>query len=751
MEITADSTRVPLGAARQQIVLGNLLLEANRVVPISRLIDAIYGVDVPSTARVQTQICISSLRRLFASHGRPDAIQTRSQGYVLQIDHPDLDMHRHDSLVARARAEADADRPRAAARDYRAALALWRGPVLQGLDSAALRAAAGAVNERRITVTEDCIEIELGLGLQRDLVGELTELIAAHPLRERLRGQLMIALYRSGRRAEALEAYQAARRSLVEDLGLEPSEWLRQLQHLILVADAGLRSPAPSVAPAHRPVASVAPLAADPGRSGPRLLPTDIGDFVGFGDQLDTVRQVLTAGEGGASRRAVPIVVLVGRAGAGKTTLAVHAAHLLAETFPGGQLFADLHGRTAEPVDPAMILGRFLRALSEPAEEKSLGLDHRAERYRARLADRRTLIVLDDAAGEEQVRPLLPGARFSAVLVTSRRWLPGLPGAVHIGVDVLDRAHSVELLARMVGSGRVDAEPTAAGELAELCGDLPLALRIAGARLAGRPHWRLRRLADRLADDDRLTDELVHGGMSVRDSLAMAVSAMPVPAQRLFRLLGLLDFPAVSGWAGAALLGVPVPEVNDLLDSLSDAHLLDIVVAPADPEPRYRFHRVFGSYARAEGRVHESPECRRDAVGRALSALAALAREAHRRLGGPALPEDAQDDGALPGETVRRLIDTPHDWFERERLTLLAGIRQAVRSGHLDVGRSLAISTAGFAAPRTQQASWREAHEFALDVILTLGHQHGNAQDGVAITRYPIRPVWALEEKRGRH
>ncbi|GAA2552737.1 hypothetical protein GCM10010435_23820 [Winogradskya consettensis] len=606
LEIVAGSDRVPSGGTRQQIVLGSLLLEANRVVPIARLTDAIYGIDVPSTGRAQTQICISALRRLFASHGRPDAIQTRSQGYLLQLDQADLDLTRYDSLVTRARAEAEADRPGTAARDYRAALALWRGSALQGLGSVALQGAAEVVDERRIAATEDCIEIELGLGLHRDLVGELTELIAAHPLRERLRGQLMLALYRSGRRAEALEVFHQARRSLVQDLGLEPSEWLRRLQHLILVSDAALRTPVLPAAPAQRPVVTVAPPA--PAGVGPQLLPTDIADFTGYDDHLAAVRGVLTGAGDGTGRQAVPVVVVVGRPGAGKTALAVHAAHALAESFPGGLLFTDLHGSGPDPVAPDPVLGRFLHAFGDTGAGVAGGLDQRAERYRARLAGLRTLVVLDDAADEEQVRPLLPGARGSAVLVTSRRWLPGLPGSVHITVGALDRPASIELLSRMLGAQRVGSERAAAADLAELCGDLPLALRIAGARIAGRPHWNLRRLADRLAADKDPAAQLAHGGMSLRESVRTATDGLSAPARRLFHLLGQLDHATFSARIGAALLDVSVAEAGDLLDALADVHLIDIVVTRPDRDPRYAFHTLFGACARAEGQERIPPE-----------------------------------------------------------------------------------------------------------------------------------------------
>ncbi|GAA2529906.1 AfsR/SARP family transcriptional regulator [Winogradskya humida] len=656
LEILADDTPVRPGGTRQRIVLGCLLLEANRPVPVARLIDAVYGTEVPPTARVQTQICISALRRLFASHGRPDAIRTCPQGYAFDLGPAELDLHRHDELVRRARAAGEANRPGDAARDYRAALALWRGPALQGLPSTALRAAAGSVDERRITVTEDCIEAELGLGLHRDLVGELTELVAAHPLRERLRGQLALALRRCGRRVEA------------------PARSL----------------PGPSTSPGPLPL----PL------PGPSTLPADTADFVGRAEQLAAVRRILTATTVDDPHRHPAPVVVVGRPGAGKTALVVHAAHRLAESFPGGRFFGSLHGLAAVPVDPA-----------------GFGIP--------RIPAGRTLLVLDDPADEEQVRALLPGVPAAAVLIASRRRLPGIPGAVHIDIDGLDREQSTELLTRIVGAGRVRAEPVAAAELADRCGHLPLAVRIAGARLAARPQWALVQFAARLADETRIIGELTHGSLSVRGSLAPVADALPAPARRLFHLLGLLDFPVFSSWAGAALLDAAPREAAGLLDTLADARLLDTVAANPGPDRQYRFHTLIRAYARERGRTHEPPEQRRAAVRRALVTLSSLAAEAYRRLAGPVAPPAPDTRDGLPEALVRRLVDVPLSWFEGQRSTLIAGIRQAARSGYPDLSLSLAISTAELAAAGPHRATWREAHDVALDAARRLEQRFG--------------------------
>ena len=273
----------------------------------------------------------------------------------------------------------------------------------------------------------------------------------------------------------------------------------------------------------------------------PSLLPTDIADFTGRASRSSRSDRHLIRAAGEKERLAVPVVVITGKGGVGKTSLAVHAAHGVAAHFPDGQLFADLHGGASHPVGPMQVLERFLRALGVPGPQIPEGLDERAEVYRNLLADRKVLVVLDDAVGESQVSPLLPGSGAAAVIITSRSRLAGLAGATHVEVNVFDAGKSLDLLARIAGDDRVQTQSQAAAEVAEQCGHLPLALRIAGARLAARPHWSIQQLADRLADETRRLDELSHGDMGIRPSISLSYDSASEQARRLFRRLALLD------------------------------------------------------------------------------------------------------------------------------------------------------------------------------------------------------------------
>lgn len=471
LEIAVGSERLELGGTRQQVVMATLLLSANRVVTMDRLVEAIYGEDLPPTCRSQAQICVSSLRRLFAAHGNGAIISTRAHGYVIQVGTGRLDSQQFEDLATVARAARDEQNLDRAVASYRDALRLWRGPALDGIDSQLVRAAAGRLDEQRITISEDRINLELDLGRHHELVGELTELVENFPLRERLRGQLMVALYRCGRTAEALQAYRQARHTMVAELGIEPSERLRQLERAILTADPVLEPPTgpTTIQPVKRQV--------------PSLLPTDIADFTGRTEQVGQIRQHLIHAAGQEGRMGVPVMVIVGKGGVGKTCVAVHAAHGVADHFPDGQLFADLHGADTHPVGPLRVLERFLRALGVPGSQLPEDLDERAEVYRNLLADRKILVVLDDAVSESQVSPLLPGSGPAAVITTSRRRLTGLAGAAHIELGVFDVGKSLELLGRVAGIERVNTR-SAAAAVAEYCGHLPLALRIADARPA---------------------------------------------------------------------------------------------------------------------------------------------------------------------------------------------------------------------------------------------------------------------------
>ncbi|GAA4590450.1 DNA-binding SARP family transcriptional activator/lipopolysaccharide biosynthesis regulator YciM [Actinoplanes octamycinicus] len=762
LEVLFGETQVELGGQRQQIILATLALEANKVIRVTRLMEALYGDDLPSTSRVQVQICISALRRLFAAHGHPDAIVTRTQGYSLQIPDGALDLHRYEEALTQARQLREFRRLEESAGQYRQALALWRGPALDGVESRVVQGAAERLAERRLTTTEECIELELKLGRHREVIDELNALVDENPLRARLREHLMLALYRSGRQPEALDTYRVARRLFIDELGLEPGEELRQLEHAILTGDPRLALPEsltvapPPVEPVPPPIPpvitnpiveeirapaavpvppvpvappiSAAPVSA-PGISPvPCLLPTDIADFTGRNQQIEAIQAQFGLAADDASQFAVPVVVMAGKPGIGKTTLAVHAAHRLAARYPDGQLFADLHGRHAEQVGPMRVLERFLRALGVPGTDVPELIEERAELYRTLLADRRMLVVLDNAGDERQVRPLVPGTSQSAVLITSRSRLAGLPGAVHIDVDVFNPEQSTELLSRIAGAERIEAEPDSAAELAELCGHLPLALRIAGARLAARPHWSVDHLVERLENEARRLDELKHSGMGIRASISLTYDHLEEDARRLFRLLTVLDFPHFSGWVAAALLDIGFAEAQDLLDDLADAQLIETSRDGRGVHAQYRFHDLIRVFARERLAADDPVEERDRALERALGALLFLAEEARRGLYGNFLRVPAEAPlHPLPARQVRQLVDPPLPWFERERLTIVAAVRQAAQAGLAAHSWSLAMTAVTLFESRIYLSDWRETHQIALEAARQAGDERGQA------------------------
>jgi len=716
LEIAADSGRLELGGARQQIVIATLLLSANRVVTTDRLLEAIYGEDLPPTARAQAQISISSLRRLLGSHSRDAIIATHPQGYIFQADSEWFDSRQFETLVAAGRAARDASDLDQAVAYYRDALRLWRGPALDGIDSQLVRLAASRLDEQRITINEDRVNLELDLGRHHELVGELAELVGEFPLREQLRGQLMLALYRSDRVAEALQVYRQGRRIMIEELGIEPGERLQLLERAVLIADQSLDAPAGPVR--LRP----------PKRQAPSLLPTDLGDFTGRTEEIGRIYQHLSQARE-ETRLSVPIVVLVGKGGVGKTSIAVHAAHGVADHFPDGQLFADLHGGASRPIGAMQVLERFLRALGIPGTHIPDGLDERAEVYRNLLAGRKTLIVLDDAIAESQLLPLLPGGGGAAVIVTSRHRLGGLAGAIHVEVNVFDAEKSVDLLARIAGDARVQAQAQAATAVAAHCGYLPLALRIAGARLSARPQWSVQQLVERLADETGRLDELRHGDMGVRPSISLTYESTPDQAKRLFRLLALLDLPLFSGWLSAALLDMPVTQAEDLLDDLVNAQLIETAGTGSGVHSQYRFHDLIRVFARERLAAEEPAEERKAALQRALGALLYLAEQANRHhYGGDyvGLRSDALR-WPLPDRLVDELVADPLSWYDRERIVLVAGVRQAAQVGFVELCWSLAFCAVTLFESRIYLDDWKETHEIALETAQKAHHIRGQA------------------------
>ncbi|MBF8190691.1 winged helix-turn-helix domain-containing protein [Nonomuraea sp. K274] len=545
LSVERDGSEIHLRGSLQHVVLAALLLDANRIVPVSRLIEAAWGEAPPETARNQIQIRVSALRRTLGDDAQPyNFFITRPPGYLIKVGPGRLDVADFDELIDRAQQE----EPEQAAKTLRKALALWRGPALSNVSSDLVQTIAHGLDERRLLAHEQCIEFELATGFHQQLVAELRGLVQDNPLRERLHGLLMLALYRSGRQAEALQVYRSYRGMLLDTLGLEPGDELRRLELAILNQESELGSF--RVATWQTPV--------------PKQLPPVISHLAGRDAELCRIWSLLDGTRAGA---ALPIAAVFGRAGVGKTELALQAAHRLAPAYPDGQLYIDLQGGELHPAD---VLSRFLRALGVSAVPAQA--EERGALFRSTIADSRVLILLDNAGSFEQIWPLLPGGAPCAVLITSRHRPIGLPESQVIRLDVLDGQGAVELLTHDIGTRRAALEPEPIRTLAEQCGGLPLALRIAGARLAVRPQWTVQTLVDLLGDSRHLLDVLSHGDLEVRAILDVSYHGLSSEAQKLFRRLALLDSPQSAVWLGAALVGGD--DVEGAFAELVEASLL---------------------------------------------------------------------------------------------------------------------------------------------------------------------------------
>ncbi|PWU46126.1 transcriptional regulator [Micromonospora globispora] len=641
-------------AGRDRIVLATLLLRAGRVVPIEELVDAVWEENPPATARAQLQICVSRLRQRLALLGLPpEIIVTDPVGYGIRVAPADLDAEVFARAVDAGRAAVDAGQPTEARRHYRAALALWRGPALSGIRSRSVRRRAQSLDEQRLAALEECVDVELRLRRAADLIDELTEAVERDPLRERLRGQLMLALSAVGRQADALAVYREGRRIYADELGIEPGTALQELHQRVLAGDLALTGPAERT---YNPI---------------RALPRAISDFTG---RQETVARLVKEIEEEGAR----VQLVDGMAGSGKTTLAVHLATALGGRYPDAQLFIDLHGHSARtPLTPAAAVATLLRQLGVPAERVPLDPDDRLAMWRTELAHRRALVVLDNAADAAQVTPLLPNGPGCLVLITSRRRLVGLDEGRPSSLPVLDPDEAIELLGRVAGAARVAAEPEAAAEVARLCGYLPLAIRLAGARLAHRPRWRIADLAERLTSGrDRLA-ELSAGERSVGQAFALSYAQVSPAAQRLFRLLGLHPGGRVDNRVAAVLADLPLTEAQDLLDELVDANLIE------EGEPgRYRLHDLIGEYARtlaAEQQAGEGRPALERLLDYHLQVAAAIARSL-QMAGSPTLfplPPPSRPD------LVASAVGLGRAWFDENRAALTALVRVAETEGFL--------------------------------------------------------------------
>lgn len=754
LEAVGPSGAVRVPAGRQQVILALLLLEANRVVATDAMVDAIWEMGPPDTARTQVQICVSRLRRTLTAAGIDAPILTRPPGYQLQVPRDAVDLHVFNDLLARARAVAnDGDLAKAVGL-IRTAVGLWRGPSLTGIPNEALQVRGLRLDEERLTALETCLQLELDLGRHHRLVAELGGLVDEHPLRERLRGQLMLSLYRSGRQAEALETYRNARSILVEEFGLEPGDSLRALRDAIFAGDPELtldsrpfadvsasveldahlqadQDSVVAVTPSGPPLASAPPPA--PGRAVhrpevPHQLPADTADFVDTESVTRIVGDVLaTRPTTGYPAR---VAVIFGRPGVGKSTVATRIGHLLGdEAFPDGQLFCDLRGTSNQTIAAEEVLSRFLRALGIPGPVIPDSLDERAEMYRSLLATRRVLIVLDNVADEAQIQPLLPGSGKCAVLVTSRVRLAALPGAERVELDGFTPDQALELLSRMLGAGRVDAERDAAVELVRIVSGLPLALRIVAARLAARPHWSLASMVGRLTNEQHRLDELAHGALTIRATLSLAYEAMSAADRRLLPLLSLAQSPTVPGWTAGALLDDRRPEPSDLLEPLVDVQMLDVLPSTGTGEVGYRFHDIIRLFAREQLAVLDEDAVRGPAEARLLGGWLGLAEQAHQRIYGGdfTILHGTAPRWRSPKAYADMLLADPLDWLNREQANLCGAVEQAAQAGLDELCWDLATTSVALFETRGYFDQWERSHERALDLTRSTENRRGTA------------------------
>ena len=723
LEAWVGKTRQPLGGRRQERVLAVLLLEANRVVPLYRLVDAAWAEDPPTTATHQVRKMVADLRRRLPTPAT--TIVTDGPGYRMVLADEQLDLRVFDLRVARAREAEAAGLLANAVTQLAAALALWRGPALAGLEGPVIRAAAEVLDERRVSVLEHLMDLRLGLGEAREVVGDLRGLLAERPLRESLRGQLMLALYRCGRQAEALQVYDEGRRLLAEELGIDPGPDLARLYERILRSDAGLDLPTPE---AEQAAAWAAAAAQAP---PPSTLPYDLSDFTGRADELEAVLEIVEK----APDRTPTVVSLDGMAGVGKTTLAVHVAHRLAERFPDGQLFVDLHGFTPgrDPVDPAEALSTMLVALGVPGDNIPVDVVARSAAWRVQAAGRRLLVLLDNAANTAQVRPLLPGAGACLVLVTSRSRL-GLDGAVPLSVVLPTEADALSLLGRQLGADRLALEPAEVAELIETCGRLPLAMRIAATRLNNRPYWTVGYLVTRLRREERRLGELALDDRSVEAAVGLSYRGLGLDQQRLFRLLGLHPGADFDDYAAAALAGVPRETAEALLEDLLDARLLI-----QRQLGRYTFHDLLRSYAQAAVRAAPDPDLD-DAVHRLADYYLYTADTAAHLIQPGRLRVELILAHPPPETPPLRHRAEAMDWFDAERRSLLAMTRYAAGHGLDQHASHLPRAIAMYLLLRGQIQDEAALLEAGLDAARRLGDRGAEMRTLLTL----VIPLWQV-------
>ena len=718
LRVTAQQ-QVSISAVRLRVLLAVLLWRANQPVPVDEIYEALWDGKLPRDPSGALRTLVRRLRHVLGPQAGA-RIGTHAPGYLIEVGDTELDVTRFEALCRGTVAAAHDGRWAEVSATAGEALALWRGQPLADVPCQMLRDLwLPQLEQTRLQAIEWRIEADLQQGRHERVVPQLRYLAELHPLREHFRAQLMLALVRTGRQAEALEVYREARHVLVGELGIEPGPELRRVHEAILAGDADLLPSPPRDAeeqgPAHEHERDAA--------TAPRQLPAAVRHFTGRHSELDFLSSLLepvegTAGGGGT----VVISAIDGMAGIGKTALAVYVAHRLADKFPDGQLFLDLHGYTQgqQPRTSDQALDWLLRALDVPPERIPRDGEQAAALYRQRLADTRTLIVLDNAATEAQVRPLLPGTGSCLVLVTSRRRLKALDDAHTLSLDLLPARDAVALLYAVAGPGRFPADDPQLGEVAELCGYLPLGLRIAASLLRHRPTWSLEHLAGQLRDQHQRVATLSDGDRELAAVFDLSYTSLDELHRRLWRRLGLVPGPDLDGYAAAALVELDRASAAELLEDLVDHNLLT-----AHAPGRYRLHDLLRARARTLVTAAEPSAAREAAVDRLLRYYARAAESASIPI--------ARYPRPRPDATVPAVQD--HDpesartWLRTEYPNLDAAFTAARARGLDEHVIALAAGLAEFLGTDGPLTRAMQLHQTAAETAERLGHRvaHANA------------------------
>ncbi|THV42255.1 hypothetical protein FAB82_07270 [Glycomyces buryatensis] len=709
----------------QRNLLGVLLARCGQHVPLSELSVAVWSGSPPPSAASSLQVHVHRLRRALGGSRR---IAPGPSGYRIDVTADEFDVLRFTELSDRGRRERAEEMADAAVESLERALALWRGEPYSGIaPSPLIVAEAARMTEMQVGAQQELFELRLDRGDHQQLVASLTELVQAHPYHERLAALLMLALYRASRQAEALEMYRTRRKLLVTELGVEPGELLRRMHEAVLRGDERLADVA--TATLEGTWTPVARRIVGGTTAVPRELPMAPHGFFGRDGEVQRLDRLLATDT-------APIAVLTGMGGIGKTALAVHWAHRVADRFPDGQMFIDLRGHSGgTALRPIDALAALLGSLDVAADQIPLDVDQASAKFRTCVEGRRMLIVLDNAASADQVRPLLYGGSECLVLVTSRQRLSGLVadhGAVRVALEPLATEDSRALIAWLT---RLPDGPKAraAAVVAELCAGLPLALRIAAANLAEEPGLDPAAYLARLSDGDRLASLQIDDSpdAAIRNVFESSYRAIPAEARRLFRLLGMVPGPDFTAEAAARLASTSVEDAEAVLDRLVAAHLVDRY-RPG----RYRLHDLLRLYAEERTGAEETPQKRAEATGRLFDWYLHCAHACREALA------PAMTHLPVPEWKEARFEPTPGaaaEWLDSERGNLVAAVEHAAEHGPASIAWLLSDALRAYAWSNMSGPDAVRLNEAAIGAAERAGDRLGLAAAELGLSLSLIR------------